>query len=370
MNKKKKILFVLHIPPPVHGSSVIGMQIKNSLIINKEFDCRYVNLGTSSTIDEIGKRGLVKLFRFAAIWFSILHQLITFRPKLCYFAITAKGAAFYKDATIAFLLKIFGVKLVYHFHNKGVSARQDKWLDNLLYRIVFKNAAVILLSKHLHPDIQKYVSKENIYYCPNGVPDVVGRNSVSILKEEKKNVNILFLSNLIESKGVFVLLDACKILHNKQVPFHCTFVGGIGDVNEDQFNDKVGKLNIESRVAYLGKRYGIQKESEFAKADIFAFPTYYHNETFGLVNLEAMQHSLPIVSTFEGGIPDVVEDGVTGFLVPQKNAQALADKLEILINNPQMRQQMGVAGREKYEKEFTLDTFETTLTYILNTVLK
>lgn len=363
----KKILFILHIPPPVHGSAMVGMQIKHSSVINKEFDCHYINLGTSASIDEIGKQGFVKLLRFSAIWFNVLRQLITFRPKLCYFAITAKGPAFYKDASIVLLIKIFGVKLVYHFHNKGVSTRQDKWLDNLLYKIIFKNSEVILLSKHLYPDIQKYVAKDSIHYCPNGIPDAAGSNFGSYLKEEKTIVNILFLSNLIESKGVYVLLEACEILHHKQVPFHCTFVGGIGDVTEVQFNAKVQKLNIESCVTYLGKRYGIEKESEFEKADIFVFPTYF--ETFGLVNLEAMQYNLPVVSTFEGGIPDVVEDGITGFLVPQKNVQILAEKLEILINNPQIRSQMGVAGRAKYEKEFTLATFEKTLTNILNAVL-
>lgn len=365
---KKKILFILHIPPPVHGSSVIGMQIKNSTKINDEFDCLYVNLGTSVSIDEIGKRGFIKVFRFASIWFTVLRQLIIFRPGLCYFAITAKGSAFYKDASIVFLMKIFGVKLVYHFHNKGVSTRQDKWIDNLLYRFVFKNNDVILLSKYLYPDIQKYVPNERVHYCPNGIPDLEGDKLVSLKNEVKRTVEILFLSNLIESKGVFVLLEACAILLKNQVSFHCTFVGGIGDVNEDQFNEKAQKLHLDKSVVYLGKKYGIEKKSEFEKADIFVFPTYF--ETFGIVNLEAMQFSLPIVSTFEGGIPDVVEDGVTGFLVPQKNATALADKLEILIYNPEIRKQMGIAGREKYEREFTLDTFEATLTYLLNTIVK
>lgn len=367
---KKKILFILHIPPPVHGSSVIGMQIKNSTKINDEFDCLYVNLGTSVSIDEIGKQGFVKLFRFASIWFNVLRQLIIFRPKLCYFAITAKGSAFYKDASLVFLMKIFGVKLVYHFHNKGVSTRQDMWLDNLLYRFVFKNNDVILLSRYLYPDIQKYVPKERVYYCPNGIPDLTGDILGSIKNKVNRTVEILFLSNLIESKGVYILLEACKILYNKQISFHCAFVGGIGDVSEEQFYDNVQKLHLENCVVYMGRKYGIEKETEFEKADIFAFPTYYHNETFGLVNLEAMQYSLPVVSTFEGGIPDVVKDGVTGFLVPQKDAMALADKLEILINNAELRKQMGVAGRKKYEKEFTLDTFENTLTKILSEVSK
>jgi glycosyltransferase involved in cell wall biosynthesis len=81
-----------------------------------------------------------------------------------------------------------------------------------------------------------------------------------------------------------------------------------------------------------------------------------------------MQFSLPIVSTFEGGIPDVVENGVTGFLVPQKDVEALADKLEILIKSPELRKQMGAAGRKKYEEEFTLERFEGRMVEILNEV--
>ena len=74
-----------------------------------------------------------------------------------------------------------------------------------------------------------------------------------------------------------------------------------------------------------------------------------------------MQFSLQIISTFEGGIPDVVKDGINGFLVPQRDAQALADKLEVLIVNPLLRKEMGFAGRKLYEEKFTIEIFEKRL---------
>ena len=74
-----------------------------------------------------------------------------------------------------------------------------------------------------------------------------------------------------------------------------------------------------------------------------------------------MQFSLPIISTFEGGIPDVVKDGINGFLVPQRDAQALADKLEVLIVNPLLRKEMGFAGRKLYEEKVTIEIFEKRL---------
>ena len=346
----------------MHGSSVVGQYIKDSQLLNKFFDCRYVNLGTSTTIDEIGKKPLKKISRYLSILWQVFIQLLRFKPSLCYFAITVKGLGFYKDAMVALLIKIFGIKLVFHFHNKGVSTRQDRAFDNLLYRLVFKNSEVILLSEYLYTDIQKYVPKERIHYCPNGIPEEA-RSQKSKVGSQKPE--ILFLSNLIESKGVFVLVEACKILQEKQLPFHCTFVGGVGDVSAMQFQQKVNELGLNEQVHYAGKKYGAEKEEAFAKADIFAFPTYYHNECFPLVLLEAMQHNLPVVSTYEGGIPGVVLEGVTGFLVPQQEVKALTEKLELLICNKVLQTEMGMAGRKKYEQEFTLNKFEERLKDIL-----
>jgi len=123
-------------------------------------------------------------------------------------------------------------------------------------------------------------------------------------------------------------------------------------------------------VNYLGTKFDQEKEDEYATADIFAFPTFYHNECFPLVLLEAMQHKLPIVTTFEGGIPDIVEDEVTGFLVIQKDVEKFANRLELLIRNSKLRHSMGIAGRKKYEKEYVLDIFVLKLLNILRQIIE
>lgn len=363
MQAKKNILFILHVPPPVHGSSLVGSFITKSTLINNTFNSKYINLGTSKSIDEIGKNGLAKLVIYFKIVFNVIKQLIVFKPNLVYLAMTAKGVAFYKDMIMVFLAKLFGVQVVLHFHNKGVSSRQNKTLDNFLYKLVFKNTKVILLSKYLYSDIKKYVKEANVYYCPNGIPSMQHTSAEN--KEENAVVKILFLSNLIKSKGVFVLLDALKLLKSKGLQFTCDFVGGVGDVSEDIFRKEVSKLNLEATVSYLGKKYGKAKVDIFNKADIFILPTFYTNECFPLVLLEALQFGLPLISTYEGAIPEIVEEGITGFLVPQKDVQALAHKLEILIKNPQLRIEMGNAARAKYEKYYTLEHFENNFVHCL-----
>lgn len=359
-NFRMKILFILHYPPPIHGAAAVGLQIKESELINKTFDCRYVNLGTSRTIDEIGGKSVQKLFRYLAIIWQVLVQLLFNRPDLCYLSITSKGVPFYKDATIVLLAKLFGVKLVYHFHNKGVSLMQDKVLDNLLYKFVFKKSNVILLSKKLYPDIQKYVSLEQVHFCPNGIPDM------EILAVNKKNadqVNLLFLSNLLVSKGVFVLLEACKMLKNRNLNFECVFVGGIGDINQQQFIEKLKDLDLTDCVRYEGRKIGKEKAEAFATADIFVHPTL--DDCFPLVLLEAMQYSLPVVSTTEGGVPDIVVNNTTGSLVEKHSVETLTEQLELLIRQPELRKRFGVAGRERYENEFKIQCFENKLYKIL-----
>ena len=126
---------------------------------------------------------------------------------------------------------------------------------------------------------------------------------------------------------------------------------------------------MDGIVTYLGVKYGSDKEQCLKEADIFVFPTFYDKECFPLVLLESMQYGLPIATTSEGAIPEIVEEGVNGFIVPKKDAQALADKIEYLIKNPEIAQQMGKNGYEKYMNNYTLEIFEKNFVRTISQVI-
>jgi glycosyltransferase involved in cell wall biosynthesis len=363
---KSKILFILHLPPPVHGSAMVGQYIKNSKVVENTFDTKFINLSTSLTIDEIGKNPLVKISRYLKILFQVIISLIKDNPGVIYLAISAKDVGFYKDYPIALLAKLFRKKLVLHYHNKGVKTRQQNFFDDLLYRILFKNTNIILLSKRLYEDVSKYVKKEDVFFCPNGIPVINLEDN--ILPKNNNVPQILFLSNLIESKGVYVLLDALKILNDNNVKFHCNLVGGEGDISLKQLAQKINNLNLQNCVSYLGKKYNHEKHKVFQSSDIFLFPTHYHNECFPLVLLEAMMFSLPVISTNEGGIPDVVKDGETGFVIENQNSNQLAEKIKWFIDYPERAILMGKNGKEHFLENYTLEIFENKLTHILNQI--
>lgn len=360
-----RVLFILHLPPPIHGAAMIGKYIHDSQIINKELNCRFINLATAKDLSDIGKIRIKKLVQFYKLLRHIQKEVKLFKPQLVYVTPNSKGSAFYKDFIVIQMLKLMGCKIIAHYHNKGVSQRQNNIIDNLLYHIFFKNLKVILLAQTLYEDIQKYVLPENIFICPNGIPESQDSGPVNRNNAETK---LLFLSNLLIEKGVFTLLDACKILKDKGYSFICDFVGGeTAEINATQFVTETQKRGINNIVFYRGKKYGIDKDRMLKNANIFILPTY--NECFPLVLLEAMQQKLPCISTYEGGITDIIIQNETGYIVQKKSAQELAEKIEILLKNPIKQIEMGNKGFERYQKFFTLKSFEMRLTSILKTAI-
>ena len=366
MDVKKKVLFILHIPPPVNGAAIMGQYVRNSEAINQKFKTDYINLTTSFALEKIGRGGFYKVrVVFKILWITL--KALWKKPyDLCYVSLTAKGVGFYKDLLVVCVLKLFKQNIIYHFHNKGVKEFGKKGINNFFYRFVFKNTKSVLLSPRLYSDIENYVHESNVYYCPNGIENSPNLNiEASNHAAQNKVCQFLFLSNMMIEKGVLELLNACQLLKLRNLPFECHFIGAWSDISEDFFEQTVSDLGISKHVFAHGKKYNDDKLEFFSKADVFVFPTYYHNETFGLVILEAMQAGLPVISTNEGGIPDVVIDGVTGILVQQKNAIMLADKMEFLIISPKTRKKMGIAGKNRYLKLFQLQTFENCMVNLL-----
>ncbi|MDM8234654.1 glycosyltransferase family 4 protein [Phocaeicola barnesiae] len=357
---KNKILFILHLPPPVHGAAMVGKYIQDSELVNNKFHCQFINLALAKDLNDIGKGGITKLINFIKKANSIRRAVREFKPNLCYVTPNAKGGAFYKDFIIIQLLKILGCKILVHYHNKGVSTRQNHFIDNILYKIFFKNIKVILLAKSLYPDFQKYVSQSHLYICPNGIAQ-----SPPLITPKNKSLNILFLSNMMEEKGVWTLLEACKILRQKNLSFTCHFVGKWSDISEVEFKKKIFRNQMEQHVFSYGAQYGKDKEKFWQACDLFVFPTYYHNESFPMVLLEAMQQKKACISTDEGGIPEIIVQNETGYIIPKRSPQELANKIEYLIEHPDICHSMGEKGFERYKQLFTLEAFEKRLVSIL-----
>lgn len=346
---KPRILFILHLPPPVHGAAVMGEQIRTSALLPACCESRFINLSASATLEQVGRFSVQKfrpVFRLAG---EVRRTVREWKPDLVYLTPSVTMPGLLKDVFVARAAR--GTKRMLHLHNKGVAQRQDRFLLSILYRMLFKDARVILLSHLLYPDIRKYVPENHVSYCPNGV-------SVPSVHRVSGDVpRLLFLSNIIRSKGVSVLIEACRLLKERGVDYRCSLVGALSvDYPGDSLSDVIREKGLEGRIIYEGPRYGEGKWEVMARADVFVHPTL--NDCFPLVVLEAMGAGLPVVSTDEGAIPEMVRGGVDGLICPKGDAKDLADALERLLSDTALRNRMGESGKARYHELYTQEQFE------------
>lgn len=365
----------MHMPPPVHGASMVGQWIHDSKIINDAFECHYINLSASKAIDSVGKFSLDKIKFLFTLLFTVLRYVFIWRPNLCYYTPTSVNAfGLYRDIIVVKVLRLCGQRVILHLHNKGVKMAVDRsQFVGCAYKQLYRGNKVILLAKELYDDVFGFVKPDDIYYLPNGIPqtlsdeafdDVVDQRMKSI---DEKKIRFLFLSNMMSEKGIWDLLDACKILKDRDLSFECHYVGNWGkDTTIESFGEGISSRELNDYIFVHGPKYGVDKSAFFCDSDIFVFPTYYHGETFGLVLVEAMEYGLPCISTFEGGVPSVVDNGKTGLLIESKSPELLADKMAYLASNLSERCELGANGRRRFLDNFTSIHFESRLKEIFN----
>lgn len=168
-------------------------------------------------------------------------------------------------------------------------------------------------------------------------------NSERLEKTENGSINILCVGNIRRNKGQLYLLQAMEYI-NRDI--EVTFVGL---VKEDDYMDKLNKYiinkGISNKVIFAGFLSGQQLSNEYRKADIFVLPTL--QEGFGMAVFEAMSFGLPVVVSKTGGVMEQITDGEEGFFVPPGDVKALADKLNKLIADSELRIRMGTLGRDR-----------------------
>jgi glycosyltransferase involved in cell wall biosynthesis len=180
---------------------------------------------------------------------------------------------------------------------------------------------------------------------------------------------LLFLSNLMVNKGVYVCLEAATRLRERGLSFQLVLAGAFGrDIQAAELRQQLVDLQLNSHVRILGAVDEPSKSLLLRQATMLVFPTL--KEAFGNVLLEAMRAGLPVVATREGSIPWIVQQGKSGLLSRKNDAHDLAACIERLLQNAELRSQLGRAGRQRFMEHFTLEHFETRLLRVMRIALE
>lgn len=352
-------------PPPIYGASIVGQEIHDSKIINQTFNTCYLNIILTRNL--IHPEGVLsRLLSYLIIYLKLICILISHRFDLCYLAITCHGVAFLKDSLFVLTCKLFCKRIIIHQHNKGMSLDADRKIYKTLYRWVYKNTKVILLSQYLYNDISKHVSKDQTCVCHNGSPEFSLPPTRIYTKATPSR--IVFLSNLFFDKGIITFLDCCDILNKNGVRFYADIVGAeTSELNTYDLKREIQARSLTDIIIYHGKKTGDERNIILSKGTYFLFPT--KNEAFPLVLLEAKQFHMICLSTPIGGIKDIIQDGINGFLCSPDDPDSFAQRIMQLEKDTPKKEMISQNAFIDYKNRFTITHFEKNMIKCLNTAL-
>lgn len=304
-----------------------------------------------------------------ATWGSVNFFLgaLSIFPKTVYFSrlmaadgVTHVHAHFANHpAAAAFIVhRLTGIP--YSFTAHGSDLHVDR---HMLYEKVADAAFVVTISNYNKELIVKecgeqFRNKIVVIRCGVDVRVFQPRSRGSWNGQSADPFTILCIGTMYEVKGQTHLIEACRLLHEQGTDFRCYLVGDGPD--RPALIEQSACAGLADRVQFLGLRPREEIAELLQRVDVVAVPSVPtkdgRREGIPVVLMEAMASGVPVVASGISGIPELVEDGQSGFLVPPRDPPALADALQRLYNDPLLRRRLGQAGRHKVVLEFDLST--------------
>lgn len=248
----------------------------------------------------------------------------------------ASYSSFWRKRIIINISKFFNKKTIFHCHGAEFKLFTMKNKRSVV-KTLNKCDCIVCLSESWKKWFDDLCECKYIVIIKNIIPNP--KIYSSQIKFDIDFVKILFLGELGKRKGIYDLLYAVASIDKIKIKL---LYGGNGDV--EKVAQLARELKITDKVEYLGWVSGERKVQVLNEADIFVLPSY--NEGLPISILEAMSYRLPIISTFVGGIPEIVHNKVNGFIINPGDNKGLRESLEILAQNEQMRLKMGIESEK------------------------
>lgn len=374
---EKKILILGACPPPFTGQSISLDKLKRSLINDSSFQVKHINFAPKNQ-HTTGKMNLLRAFETVSVILKYLIALIIFRPDIIYLTKGSSKWGFVRDYSFLVLRNLFCPKAKFIVHLKGGNYDvfyhdSSPKLKKYILRFVKNCDKIIVLGPSLismYEFCPEVIGKIHVLY--NALPQ---DNEVKPKINNNNTLQVLFLSNLLLSKGYFDVLHASSKLKDLNIHFH--FAGEFMlspddeisefDVNKRKadFENYIKNNGLIDKVTYHGVLVGDEKNKLLEWADVFILPTYYHVEGQPISIIEAMSFSNAIIATKYRSIPDIIEEGVNSIFVNSRDPESLVSAISELYYNRDELRSFQIGSYNRYLKFHTWDNHYKAMKNIL-----
>ena len=347
--KTNKILLMGPISPPYTGQSVAFTTVYNAL--NLKDDIILINISNKETI----LSGIL-------LCFKILFVVLSNKIDTIYFTCSRTFAGSIRDVTMLFCARIKRIRVVNHLHGSDFKSFYFD-LPRLYQRIVFFAYSgidtSIVLIEGMEEQFDIFQSMKKVVVSNSYSKEL---DSLPTIKESNSNIlNLLYLSNIMQSKGIINLLKACDSLFYKYDNIVLNIAGQIQSDSISTFDEIGTTFNLllnnlqkkyPNRITYFKVLSGEAKTELLWKSDIFILPTFYKTEAFPISILEAMRSGNYIISTNFKYIPQIVLPS-NGRLIEPKSISAIIDVFdEIMIDY------VGLKSTQNYNINYAIRNFD------------
>lgn len=310
---------------------------------------------------------------YLALFVDLIRQPY---PKSFWFFFSRRMVIFVKAVALAYALRNTSVQLL-HTHFAWLSGAASRVISKLLgipftvtvhaYDIYDSNDLLCLTARSASQiiAISEYNKKMVLEMCPGVSKDLIavihcGINVELFAPPDRSNhkgaLSILSVGSLIPKKGHDYLISACQQLQAKGIDFRCMIIGG--GPREEALKQLVRDCDLEDRVVLAGTRRREEVLDAYQCSDLFILASVVaksgDRDGIPVVIMEAMAMNLPVISTKVSGIPELVRHEQTGWLVPERDAAAIADAVARLADDEVLRTRLGRNGRTLIEQAFEI----------------
>lgn len=289
-----------------------------------------------------------KLIKALSGYVHFLRELFVNRPNVVHIH-SSFGPSFYRKLPFIYLSHLFKIPVVNHIHGAEFEHFYQKASErkrHLIEKAYHKCTRLIVLSKEWKTMIGQIVPADKIDVLENYciLPD-------NIAVRKKRKGQILFLGELGERKGCFLIPDILERIKKSCPDAHIVMAG---DGQMQQVKEAFAKKGLTDSVTFSGWVRADEKRKLLEESEVFLFPTYY--EGMPMAVLEAMSYGLGIVTTNVGGIPRLIIPKQTGYIEEVGEIGKMAEDVVKLLQDEELCRQLGARAREFAAKHYSLDT--------------
>lgn len=358
---------------PRSKSGITGVALAFDLLVEglnkRRYPCRVVDATFGGKVSKSGTFSLKRAFE--TVWVILLVWFHLFRCEIYYATMATSAVGFVRDFLTVAFARLLRNRVILHLHGGGFEAfylNSRPWLQRLIRSNLGRVDQIVVLGELLKEQfycVGDFV-KPKLAVVPNGLTLGVNEPHGATKKlPADSRIELLYLSSLMPSKGFYDVLQAVSLLE-KEHPgrYHLNLCGSFVDAKTEtkvEVSDEVSlkrfiqESGLNNCVSYHGQVLGREKQAQFERAHIFLLPTSYPWEGQPLSIIEALAFATPIISCYHRGIPELIEDGVTGRFVKPRSPKSIFDALLEMTSDPDKYEQMSRAARSHYESNFRRD---------------